>query len=150
MKKLSIDRVKRGTLKLMVLSSLAEKPMYVYEIIKSIYNKTQEFYKPSPGSIYPVLRALIREGLVEVRELDGKKIYKLTEKGLEKYNQIKKETKDFFDSNSRLKKEVIDTLFEIGYIIYLNRDKIDENNLKALSSMLQRCKEEIRKLFEKS
>ncbi|BFI76268.1 PadR family transcriptional regulator [Sulfurisphaera ohwakuensis] len=150
MRKISLDRIKRGALKSLVISTLAEKPMYVYEIIKSIQSKTGGFYKPSPGSIYPVLRSLLNEGLIEAFEENGKKMYKLTSKGIEEFNRLKREREDFFSPNSPIKREIIDTLFEIGYVIYVNREKVDNKKLQQISNILQNCKKDILELFEKS
>jgi len=38
-------------------------------------------WKPSPGAIYPALRALVDAGYVEFTELDGSRVYSLTEAG---------------------------------------------------------------------
>ncbi|BFH72607.1 PadR family transcriptional regulator [Sulfurisphaera javensis] len=150
MRKISLDRIKRGALRSLVLSSLAKKPMYVYEIIKNIHSETHGFYKPSPGSIYPVLKSLLKDGLVESFEDNGKRMYKLTEKGIEEFNRIKKEREDFFSSNSEIKREIVDVLFEIGYLIYINRENIDSEKLKQINTILQNCKKEVVSLFEKS
>ena len=40
-------------------------------------------YAPSPGTIYPRLARLEEDGLVTHEEVDGKKIYSITEKGRE-------------------------------------------------------------------
>ena len=40
-------------------------------------------YSPSPGTIYPRLARLEEEGLVTHDEIDGKKVYRITDKGRE-------------------------------------------------------------------
>lgn len=150
MKKIPLERIKRGALKSLVLSSLAEKPMYVYEIIKNINSATHGFYKPSPGSIYPVLKSLLREGFVEVYEENGKKIYKLTDKGKKEFERIRKNREDFFSPSNPIKKEIVDTLFEIGYIIYVNRENINKEKLDSISKILENCKKQIIESIEKT
>ena len=150
MRKISLERIRRGALRSLVLSCLYEKEMYVYEIIKTIQSKTGGFYKPSPGSIYPVLKSLIKEGLVESFEKDGKKYYKLTEKGVKEYNKIKEEKENFFSESSPIKKKIIDVLFEVGYLIYINRESLNDEKIQKISEILQNCKKEIENLFEKT
>src|SRR5271170_6748250 len=43
-------------------------------------------YAPSPGTIYPRLARLEEEGLVTHDEVDGKKVYRITDKGREEIN----------------------------------------------------------------
>jgi len=50
-----------------------------YSIIKDIENNTN--HRPSPGSIYPILKSLLKERKVTVKKEDRKKIYSLTEDG---------------------------------------------------------------------
>ncbi|MBP1357638.1 MAG: PadR family transcriptional regulator [Sulfolobus sp.] len=150
MKKISLERIKRGALKSLVLSCLYEKQMYVYEIIKTIQTKTNGFYKPSPGSIYPVLKSLIKEGLVESYEENGKKFYKLTEKGINEYEKIKKDREVIFSDSSPIKKNIINSLFEIGYLIYINKENLDDKKIQQITEILQKCKGEILQLLKKS
>ncbi len=52
--------VPRGLLRFLVLKLLSEKPMSGAEIVEEIDRETGGRWKPSPGSIYPLL-ALLRE-----------------------------------------------------------------------------------------
>lgn len=75
----------RVRLKFMVLTLLAVKPSHGYELSKTIEDITLGTLKASPGSLYPLLRELSREGLVEEESIieSGRlrKVYRLTEKG---------------------------------------------------------------------
>ncbi|BCU69326.1 PadR family transcriptional regulator [Stygiolobus caldivivus] len=146
MKKVTIERMKRGALRFLVMSALTEKPMYVYEIIKHIESKTNGIYKPSPGSVYPVLRTLIKQGLITVEEKEGKKIYSITEEGLKKFNEIKEE-KSILAEDSPMKRKIIDSLFEIGFILYKNRKKLDDKKMQEVLGILDKCKHDIDELF---
>ena len=44
-----------GELRLIVLSLLAESPRHGYELIKALEERSDGFYSPSPGVIYPTL-----------------------------------------------------------------------------------------------
>lgn len=71
-----------GELKLVILSLIAEKPSYGYEIIKAIEEKLSGGYAPSPGVVYPTLTLLEEEGLTTPSTNDsGKKVYSVTEAG---------------------------------------------------------------------
>ena len=66
----------RGFLKIVVLKALAESPKSGYELMKHIEEKVGA--KPSPGSIYPLLDKLKKEGFVSAKGVARKKEYKIT------------------------------------------------------------------------
>lgn len=76
-------RMARGDVRAAVLALLAEKPMYGYQIIHEIEERSDGAWKPSPGSVYPTLQLLADEGLVQATESDGRKTYALTDTGRE-------------------------------------------------------------------
>ena len=67
---------------LLKLISEAKEGISGYALMKKIQERTG-FWRPSPGSIYPLLGALEEEGLIEHRIEDDKKFYSLTNKGKE-------------------------------------------------------------------
>jgi DNA-binding PadR family transcriptional regulator len=71
----------RGDMKFALLELLQERPMHGYEMIKALEEKTGGFYSPSPGSIYPTLQMLEEGGLVTSAEVEGKKVYTITDAG---------------------------------------------------------------------
>lgn len=75
--------VAKGFIRYQVLESLGRKPMSGSEIMNEIESKTKGRWKPSPGSIYPLLAWLQDNG--HIKELSstqsGMKRYELTEKG---------------------------------------------------------------------
>ena len=74
-------RAGRGDVRAAALALLSEEPMHGYQIIREITERSAGVWKPSAGSVYPTLQMLADEGLVEVSEQDGKKVYSLTEEG---------------------------------------------------------------------
>ena len=72
-------------LRFLILSLLAIKPSHGYELSRRIEEITQGFIRAGPGSVYPTLRELREEGLIEETTLieSGRvrKVYKLTRKG---------------------------------------------------------------------
>lgn len=71
----------RGIIKLLILDSIYESEKHGYEIIKNIGEKFFGIYEPSPGIVYPTLQLLVDEGLIREKNLDGKKVYFITENG---------------------------------------------------------------------
>ncbi len=70
-----------GDLQLLLLQLLAEKPSHGYELIKSLEERSNGFYVPSPGMIYPALTYLEEVGYASVEAAGAKKLYRLTEEG---------------------------------------------------------------------
>ncbi|MEM3566022.1 MAG: PadR family transcriptional regulator [Candidatus Bathyarchaeia archaeon] len=75
--------VPKGFLRYQVLELLNEKPMSGSEIMNEIEKRTNGCWKPSPGSVYPLLAWLQDNGYIrEVpTEEAGVKRYTLTDKG---------------------------------------------------------------------
>lgn len=98
--------VPKGFIRYQVLDSLSKKPMSGSEIINEIEAKTNGRWKPSPGSIYPLLSWLQDNG--HVRELpsdqSGMKRYELTESGktmLEQQTKIMKEQEKMIEEHKK-------------------------------------------------
>jgi DNA-binding PadR family transcriptional regulator len=68
-------------MKFALLHLLRERPMYGYEMIKALEERSGGFYTPSPGSIYPTLQMLEERGFVSSTEVEGKKVYSITDTG---------------------------------------------------------------------
>jgi DNA-binding PadR family transcriptional regulator len=75
--------VPKGLLRFYVFKLLKDKPMSGSEIMEDIEEQTGGRWKPSPGSVYPLLTWLRENGYAEElpREVTGIKRYVLTEKG---------------------------------------------------------------------
>lgn len=75
--------VPKGFLRYQVLKLLDQKPMSGSEIMAEIEKQTNGYWKPSPGSIYPLLAWLQDKGYIkEAAEQEvGTKRYTLTEQG---------------------------------------------------------------------
>ncbi len=71
----------KGRFRMLLLRTLRDKPMHGYEVMKSLEERFQGFYRPSAGAVYPALRSLQREGLVAVGGSERRKAYRLTPKG---------------------------------------------------------------------
>jgi DNA-binding PadR family transcriptional regulator len=74
----------------MILLLLKQKAMHGYQLIRSIEEKTDGLWRPAPGSIYPVLKRMVAEGLIVAHHDGGRTVYQLTGKsrrGLEEFRR---------------------------------------------------------------
>jgi DNA-binding PadR family transcriptional regulator len=76
-------RVRRGDVRSAILALLDDRPMHGYEMITELDERTGGRWRPSAGSIYPTLQLLEDEGLVTAEEVEGRKVYALTDSGKE-------------------------------------------------------------------
>ncbi len=74
-------RAPKGDLEPIILGLLKEKPMHGYEIIRTLEERSHGMWRPSAGSVYPILQLLEEKELVTGQEEHGKKVYSLTNKG---------------------------------------------------------------------
>ena len=98
-----------GTSSLVLLSVLgrSKEPMYGYQIAKMLEESGPEILMMKQGTLYPVLRSLEDNGLLESKvepSVSGppRRYYKITEDGraaLAEWLEIWKQTKKFVDAN---------------------------------------------------
>ncbi|MDA9443956.1 PadR family transcriptional regulator [Bradyrhizobium sp. CCBAU 51745] len=74
-------RLSSQDLQLVILALLADKPAHGYELIKIIEERSEGFYTPSPGVIYPALTYLEEVGHASVAQDGGRKLYSITPQG---------------------------------------------------------------------
>ena len=68
-------------LQLMLLALIAEAPRHGYELIKALETRSNGFYAPSPGMVYPALTYLEELGFVTVQQEGNRKRYEIAEAG---------------------------------------------------------------------
>ena len=73
--------MRRGEIRPLILAALATKPMHGYEVIQALEADSGGRWRPSAGSVYPTLQQLSDEGLVSSEEIDGRRVYTLTDAG---------------------------------------------------------------------
>jgi len=74
-------RARRGDVRAAVLALLAEQPRHGYEVIQELADRSGGVWRPSPGSVYPTLQLLQDEGLVTADDVDGRRVFTLTDAG---------------------------------------------------------------------
>jgi DNA-binding PadR family transcriptional regulator len=68
-------------LQLVILALLEAGPAHGYELIRTIEERSNGFYAPSPGVIYPALTFLEEVGYAAVEQQGARKLYSLTDPG---------------------------------------------------------------------
>ena len=70
-----------GALRLLVLGLIAEAPRHGYDIIRDLHDRFQGAYRPSPGSIYPILQTLAEAGMVTSETHGRQRLFAVTDEG---------------------------------------------------------------------
>ncbi|MFN8513240.1 MAG: PadR family transcriptional regulator [Chloroflexia bacterium] len=71
----------KGDLKYVILDLLKDQPRHGYDVIRALEERLGGFYNPSPGSVYPTLQLLEDQGYLTSNQLDGKRVYAITDDG---------------------------------------------------------------------
>jgi DNA-binding PadR family transcriptional regulator len=74
-------RVPKGNVRGLLLAALLDGPAHGYELMRRLEGRAGGRWRPSPGSVYPLLQLMEDEGLVRGRDIEGRKVYELTERG---------------------------------------------------------------------
>ena len=131
---------RKGGLRMWVLSLLTNSPKNGAEIMDQIEVATQGWWRPSPGSVYPLLDDLQKEG--SIRKLDDGK-YEITDAG-----------KREFDWPWGMQKKQPHTMDEViaeiaGYVSYLeDLAKVDKTKLAQYSQSIKDLQLRLAKLGE--
>jgi DNA-binding PadR family transcriptional regulator len=78
-----------GEARLAILSLIKEGPKHGYQLIKELEERSGGLYRASAGTVYPTLQQLEDEKLLRSQEQDGRKLYTLTEEGLQELEREK-------------------------------------------------------------
>src|SRR5438034_11828670 len=75
----------KGLLRYYILHKIVQKPIHGYEIIQDIDSKTEGAWRPGAGSLYPILKKLVSEGLIKAEPEPSneatRRVYQITPKG---------------------------------------------------------------------
>jgi DNA-binding PadR family transcriptional regulator len=130
--------VPRGLLRFLVLNMLAKTPMSGAEIVEVIENETGGKWKPSSGSIYPLLARLHDIGYTTEMpsEETGMKRYMLTAKG-----------NVFFEKQISFGQKMLDKL-EFIVPLLISGFQFDPNDEKILSGTREPAKRVVMALLD--
>lgn len=82
----------KGSIDILLLSLLAKKDMYGYEIVKTLKKNSNELYNMSEGTLYPALKRMEKKEWIvfywEISDLGSRrKYYQITEHGKRELNR---------------------------------------------------------------
>jgi DNA-binding PadR family transcriptional regulator len=128
--------------------------MHGYEVIKSLETRADGRYAPSPGVVYPTLQMLEDLGLVRSSEVNGKRVFELTDEGLQELNAHAEEVaafwRQFAPATSPGRAEVRFVADELGYLgdtvwsVLNGVDSVD--TIREVRQALEACRNQIRAL----
>jgi DNA-binding PadR family transcriptional regulator len=102
-------KVPKGFLRYQLLKKLNHKPMSGSEIMSELENETRGYWKPSPGSIYPLLAWLQDQNLIKEAEQ--------TEPGIRRYT-LTDPGKAFLGTESKSRDEINKHMQNLGNMWY--------------------------------
>jgi DNA-binding PadR family transcriptional regulator len=132
-------------LQLLILALLEEKPRHGYEIIKALDERSNGFYAPSPGMVYPALTYLEEIGHATVQAEGTRKLYAITAAG-----------KQHLDDNRTNAEALLTQLSRIGERMDRVRRAFDSGEAESaereprLSEELQRARHALRAALQRA
>jgi DNA-binding PadR family transcriptional regulator len=89
-------RAERGGVRYLLLDAILERPRHGYEIISVIEERSHGAYRPSPGVVYPTMQMLEELAHARAIEIEGRKVYEITEAGQRDLEAHRAEVNDFY------------------------------------------------------
>ena len=131
---------KRG-LRMAIVTMLASSPKNGVELMDEIEKMTQGWWRPSPGSVYPVLEQLSKDGMVKKRD-DGR--YELTDKASD---ELEGSFGHAFGRRQRSPDELFDEVS--GFVSYMEElAKSDPDKMSAYRDQLRALAERLSDMFK--
>lgn len=75
--------MRRGRVPSLLLTALLDGPAHGYELMDRLEASSGGTWRPSPGSVYPLLQSFEDSGLVNSSDAQGRRVFALTEAGRE-------------------------------------------------------------------
>ncbi|NPA99775.1 MAG: PadR family transcriptional regulator [Crenarchaeota archaeon] len=146
--------IMKRLIRLLILKILSNREAHGYAIIKELEKLLG--YRVSSGVVYPHLKRLVREEIIEAIEIyrgnKKIKIYRLTERGrryvedhikdIEEAYQIARRLRKFFNIGGRELVQVLKKLFE-------NIEKLSEEDLSKIRDILRETSRQIENIVRK-
>jgi PadR family transcriptional regulator PadR len=92
--------LRRGSVKVLILGLLQEKPTYGYQLSKELQRRSMGYFEFKEGTLYPALHRMEKADLIRgrwevVEEGPSRKYYHLTDKGREELARSRQEWATF-------------------------------------------------------
>ena len=141
-------RMRRGDIKFHILEILKDTPRHGYEIISEL-EKQSGGYRPSPGSVYPTLQMLEEGGYLTSEQIDGKKVYTITEEGLK---LLVKRGGASFEANPKMAQafEIRKALMKLGAAVMDGVRDGDEETVKKIGEIVNKARRDVYSILAES
>src|SRR4030095_6251053 len=141
-------RMRAGVIKFLLLEILKEGPRHGYEIITGLEGRFRG-YRPSPGSVYPTLQMLEEGGLVASPEVDGKKVYTITDAGLK---LLEERGESQFKETPGMKQafELKESLAKLGIAVIDGIRGSDPETAKKIEEVLNKARKDVYSILAES
>ena len=107
---------RRRVLPLLVLHVISQSPSYGNQLMERIARMTEGVLSVNPNTMYPLLRRLEQEGLIEGQwehpERRTRRFYAITREGEWEYERLHAEVRPFLDSVGRSIGEIVREVYE--------------------------------------
>ena len=106
---------RREVLPLLVLHYISAGPSYGNQLMERISAVTEGVLSVNPNTMYPLLRSLEAQGLIEGSwehpERRSRRYYAITSKGREEYERLERDVRPFLDSIQRSIETIVDEVY---------------------------------------
>ncbi|HKQ67967.1 MAG TPA: PadR family transcriptional regulator, partial [Polyangiaceae bacterium] len=150
-------RADRGGVRYLVLDAIAERARHGYEVIQTIEERSGQTYRPSPGVIYPTLTMLEELGHARVAEIDGRKVYEITDRGRADLAENREYVDEFYErfadnSWDRYAEDFGDVMRRVAFLMKTfrhaaRRGRLSPAMLARIVKVLDRAAAEITELL---
>jgi DNA-binding PadR family transcriptional regulator len=135
------SRARRGDVKYLVLETLTQGPKHGYEIIRAI--EESRGARPSAGSVYPTLQMLEDGGFVTSDQVDGKRVYTITDAGRELLkNRSAENDDDGEDLGPSPRQRLSQSAMKLGAAVMGARGS-DDATIDKIRDILDRARKEV-------
>jgi DNA-binding PadR family transcriptional regulator len=143
-----MPRVRRGDMKYLLLEILKEGPRHGYELINGLEG-TFRGYRPSPGSVYPTLQMLEEGGYVTSEQVDGKKVYTITDAGRK---LLEERGRSRYEETPGMKQsfEVAESLRKLASAVIDGGRGSDEKTMKRLAEIINKARKDVYSVLAES
>ena len=141
----------RGDVRAAILLLLDEEPRNGYAVMQEIEQRSSGAWRPSPGSVYPVLAQLEDEGLVRAEETGERRVAVLTDAG-RKYVEDNRETlgEPWETAAAGVGESVLELrnlLFQLGSAVHQLATSGDEEQQRRAREVLDRARRDLSRIL---
>lgn len=124
--------IPRGFLRVYMLATLSKGPTTGYEFMNRIEEKTEGAWRPGAGTIYPMLKGLMKAGLASPSGSRGKVSYSLSDAGQKELATMRAEMATFGRKEKVIMRLVADLMPTSALVpLLLNRNREGSEFLRS-------------------